>query len=282
MVPRQKLLIVFGILAISLVPRFFFTGVKTLFDERPVEFLPERVGEWQAEEVFVCPQCLAELKESVWEAKAPKNPDAQMFYMKGDSTSDGCPVHKTPLTTTKDLPVDFLTQKVLPAGTEFLQKWYRDVPSDDPSGRDLFFTVVTSGTDKRGIHRPERCLQGQGWQIVSRDRWTIPVPANPQRNLEATRLVMRRVWLTPQGKRAEARQVVFYWFMGHNRLTGRNLKRLLYTALDRVFHGLNYRWSCAQLSSPVTDSVEETTRRMAQFVSGFLPLIRQAGERAAG
>jgi EpsI family protein len=279
MVSSKKLLIVFGILAISLVPRFLFTGVRTLFDERPVEFLPDEVREWQAVEVFVCPRCLVELKEAVWNVAPPKNPAAQMFYLKSDLSNGSCPVHKIPLTTTKDLPVDFMTQKVLSAGTEFLEKWYRNLPLDAPSGRDLFVTIVTTGAEKRGIHRPERCFQAQGWQVVSRARWRISPLGGSQRSLEATRLVVRRVWLTPEGKKAEAKEVVFYWFMGHNRLTGRNLKRLLYTALDRVLRGLNYRWSCVQLNSPVRDSVEETSRRMGEFVWNLLPLIQRAGRR---
>lgn len=220
MVQGKKLLILIGILAVSLLPRFLLVGVPTVLERRPVESLPKQVGEWEGE----------------------------------------------------DMPVDSLVRKALPAGTEFLRKSYRKAGARDASPPEVLVTVVTSGADKRSIHRPERCLQGQGWQVVSRDRWVVPLPAGTRTNLEVTRLVIRGVWL--EGKRKmEMKGVVFYWFMGHGRLTGSNLKRLLWGWWDRVFRGLNYRWSYALLICPVHHSISETSQHMAGFTSQLLPLI---------
>jgi EpsI family protein len=271
MVQSKKLLIVLVILVISLAPRFLLTRVRTVSDRRPVEFLPERAGPWEAVDVLICPRCLQEQEDAVWYRKTPSSPNIQLAYFEDQVEDETCPVHKVPLTRTKDVPVDFMTRKVLPPGTEFLRRWYRSTDPDTAS--DISTTIITSGTDKRSIHRPERCLQGQGWQLVARDRWTVPSPSGTSGNLVVTRLVVRSVGLTPDGKKSETKNVVFYWFMGHNRLTGSNLKRMAYTAWDRMVRGVNYRWSYALLRAPVRGSVRETSQALSRFVSELLPSI---------
>jgi EpsI family protein len=272
MVQSKKLLIVVAILTCSLAPRFLLTRVRTVSEERPVEFLPERVGEWEAVEVLTCPQCLKERKQAAWQRKTLSNPGVRLAYLEDQVENDTCPVHHVPLSRTKEVPVDFITRKVLPPGTEFLRKWYRSARPAEPAS-NISTTIIISGSDKRSIHRPERCLQGQGWQVVSRDRMAVPRSAGAQENLVVTRLVVRDVWLTAEGKKGERKDVVFYWFMGHNRLTGSNLRRLAYTAWDRMARGLNYRWSYALLRSPVYGSVRETSEALSQFVSQLLPFI---------
>jgi len=253
--------------------------VRTVSEEPPVEFLPERVGEWEAVEVLICPQCLKERKEAAWQRKTPSSPDVRLAYLDDQVEDDTCPVHHIPLTRTKEVPVDFITRKVLPPQTKFLRRWYR---STDPfkAASDISTTIITSGSDKRSIHRPERCLQGQGWQIVSRDKWAVSRSSGASDSLVVTRLVIRDVWLTSEGKKAERKDLVFYWFMGHNRFTGSNLKRLAYTAWDRIARGLNYRWSCALLRSPVNGSVGETSRSLSRFVSHLLRSISEPTEQA--
>ncbi len=220
MVQGKKLLILIGILAVSLLPRFLLVGVPTVLEQRPVESLPRQVGEWEGE----------------------------------------------------DMAVDPLVRNTLPAGTEFLKKLYRKPDTGDASSPEVLVTVVTSGADKRSIHRPERCLQGQGWQVVSRDKWAVPASVGTRTNLRVTRLVIRGVRLEEKQK-MEMKGVVFYWFMGHGRLTGSNLKRLLWGWCDRVFRGLNYRWSYALLICPVHRSISESSQHMARFTSQLLPLM---------
>lgn len=269
MVSRKKLLIVATILALSLVPRFLLTGVRHVSAELPATFLPERVGEWQAREVLVCSLCLDELKEAAWQRKEPEHPDSRMVYLPEEAPESLCPVHGVSLSETLEIPIDFVTRKVLPPGTRFLRRWYRGAATAHTLP-DVNVTVIISGSDKRSIHRPERCLQAQGWQILSRDRWAVARTPSGPRDLTVTRLVVRHVWLTQEGNKAERKDVVFYWFRGHNHLTGSNLKRLAYTAWDRMAHRLDYSWSYTLLIAPVRDSVNETTQALARFVPELL------------
>jgi EpsI family protein len=274
MVQNKKLLILVAILTVSLVPRFLFTGVQTVLEERPVQSLPDNAGEWEAVDVFVCPQCQEELRQAVWQRTDPPNPDAKMSYTQSDLKDNSCPVHHLPVVRTKDVPVSFHVVRSLPPGTEFLQRWYRKGPADDPSPSYATVTVVISGSDKRSIHRPERCLQAQDWKMISRDKLSLPLPDSARRNFPVSRVV---AWLPPRGERREVKGIVFYWYMGSNRLTASNLKRLAYTAWDRIAYGLNYRWAYALVISPVQDSVAQTTSVLGDLASKLLPLICEKG-----
>ena len=274
MVQSKKLLILILLLGGFLVPRFLLTGVRVLSTDLPVKPLPDTCGEWNAAEVLVCRQCLEELKEAVWERKDIKNPEISMFYTDEEAENETCPTHHVPCTRTTDMPPDFLVQKVLPPGTEILRKWYRKESAADPVAGSINATVVISGSDKRSIHRPERCLQAQGWQIISRDRLALPPATGDGEGLVITRLIIRRVWLQEK-RRTEAKRVVFYWFMGDNRITGSNMKRLACTAWDRMIHRLNYRWSYILLISPVWASVQEANGELSRFATQLLPLIRK-------
>jgi hypothetical protein len=195
-----------------------------------------------------------------------------MVYLKGELEGESCPVHHCPLTRTTDVPVPFIVQKVLPPGTLFLRKWYRQKTAQGDAARDVVVTLVTSGADKRSIHRPERCLPAQGWQIVSRDRCAVPLPRGTKRTLNATRLFVHRVQ-----NRIERKEVALYFFKGHDRLTGSNFTRLIWSGWDTIFRGLNYRWSYALLTSPVGDSVAQTSDDLRRFTSNLLAVL-EAGD----
>jgi EpsI family protein len=274
MVQSKKLLTLILLLSGFLVPRFLLTGVRVVSTDLPVGSLPDACAEWNAAEVLVCRRCLQELKEAVWERKDIKNPEISMFYMDEEAEDGTCPTHGTSCVRTTDMPPDFLVQKVLPPGTKILRKWYRKESPQDALAGGINATVVISGSDKRSIHRPERCLQAQGWQIVSRDRFALPSATSDGEGLGITRLVVRRVWLQEK-RRTEAKRVVFYWFMGDNRITGSNLKRLAYTAWDRMIRRRNYRWSYILLISPVSASVEEANGELSRFAARLLPLVRK-------
>jgi EpsI family protein len=225
-------------------------------------------------EVFVCAQCLKELEEAVRARRSPKNPKARMAYVESELEDRSCPTHKLVLARTTDLPVSFLVKETLPAGTLFFKKVYRKTSSGNAPGREVLVTVVTSGRDKRSIHRPERCLPAQGWQLVSRDRLALPMKSRSDAAFKPTRLVVQN--------KQDRREVVLYWFMSRNRITGSNFKRLAWGWWDRVIQGVNCRWSYALLFSPAEGSVAETSQRMAQFASQMLPLVYRGGGGTAG
>jgi EpsI family protein len=256
-----------GILAAFLFPRFLVTRVRTFDPELPVQALPEEVGEWKAVEAFVCAQCLKELEQAARERREPGHPETRMAYGAEEVKDNRCPVHHLPLTRTSELPISFLVKNSLPAGTLFFRKLYRKPIEANSRARDVVVTVVTSGKDKRSIHRPERCLPAQGWMLVSRDRLAFPMKRRWEASFKPTRLVLQ----DKEGRRG----VALYWYMSRRKWTGSNLERLLRGWWDRVFEGVNYRWSYALLFSPVQETAAETTREIALFGARLALLIQR-------
>ncbi len=267
MVQSKKLLIVVGILAAFLFPRFLVTRVRTFDLELPVKALPEEVDEWKTVEVFVCAHCLKELEQAARERREPKHPETRMAYGAEEVKDNRCPVHHLPLTGTSDLPISFLVKNALPPGTLFFRKLYRKPMEANSPARDVLVTVVTSGKDKRSIHRPERCLPAQGWVLVSRDSLALPMKGRWDAGFKATRLVLQ----DKEGRKG----VALYWYMSRKKWTGSNLERLLRGWWDRVFQGISYRWSYALLFSPVQETAAETTAEIAQFAAQLVPLIHK-------
>jgi hypothetical protein len=56
-------------------------------------------------------------------------------------------------------------------------------------------TIVLSGAERRSIHRPEVCLDGQGWTLL--DAHVIPVEISPGKVLEVKDLHISREIVRP-------------------------------------------------------------------------------------
>src|SRR5215831_3244275 len=78
-----------------------------------------------------------------------------------------------------------ITQKeldTLAKDTQFARKIYTG-----PEGDQILVSIVLSGDDmSNSIHRPERCLPAQGWQMRSSSSRMIQIPGG--KSLEVTRL----------------------------------------------------------------------------------------------
>eukprot|EP01031_Cornospumella_fuschlensis_P011402 gene11402-13926_t len=75
-----------------------------------------------------------------------------------------------------------IEREQLPADTEMIKMRYR-TPALSPATRDAAqVTMVLSGAERRSIHRPEVCLDGQGWTLL--DSTIISVEITPGKFLQ--------------------------------------------------------------------------------------------------
>src|SRR5690349_11911271 len=85
-----------------------------------------------------------------------------------------------------DAPVTDKERAILAKDTEFARKTYTS-----PEGDQIFVSIVLSGDDMTSsIHRPERCLPAQGWQVRESSKRTIQLPNG--KSFEVTRLQDRK------------------------------------------------------------------------------------------
>jgi hypothetical protein len=133
---------------------------------------------------------------------------------------------------------------------------------------------VLSGREKRSIHRPERCLPGQGWSVI--DSQVISVPLASGHPLKVTALLLTRPLQFNDGTTHQLKFYYLYWYVGRKVSTPYNFKRVMLTNWDLVVHRVSQRWAYVICAAYVTDGLEPHGRDQAQTLVELKEFIRAA------
>lgn len=166
----------------------------------------------------------------------------------------------------ESIEVSQVEREYLPSDTQFAKKLYRD-----PLKRVVFLSIVMSGKDRASIHRPEVCLPAQGFTPLRSDVVQIPVEAPGGRQLEATRILLKRDITLEDGSQRTVGYFYLYWFVGKNRVTASHLDRVLLNTLDRALHGVSHQWAYVSYLMPIYDSIEDSADLLSRFVVDSYP-----------
>jgi len=148
---------------------------------------------------------------------------------------------------------DKVEKEVLPADTQIVKMRYRTTAI--PQMRDMAnVTLVLSGAERRSIHRPEVCLDGQGWTLL--EARTVPVEIAPGRMLEVKDLFVERPWLVKNGTQKMLRAHYVYWFVGTDVTTPSNAERVWLTSWDNIARNVNHRWAYPSVTAWVTENFD--------------------------
>jgi hypothetical protein len=133
--------------------------------------------------------------------------------------------------TSRVMEVDKLVLDYLPKDTSFGQRFY--------SGADESQTavnVVLMGTDRSSLHKPEFCLEGQGWRIdhTASTETTVRMDKPEPYDLPVMKLVA-----TKEGTRG----IYVYWFVAPGEYTARHNQRMVWMARDMLRTGVLQRWA---------------------------------------
>ncbi len=177
-----------------------------------------------------------------------------------------------------------VTQKerdALAKDTEFARKSY-----SNSFGDRIFVSIVLSGFDmNNSIHRPERCLPAQGWNVMSSAKVAVPLADGSR--LDTTRLFSGlQAKDEASGKVFTVRNFNYYWFVGSRDITADHTRRTLYDIRDRVLHGQNQRWAYVTVAANVTDNLlrfggkdEAATQKMVEdFIGRIAPSFQLTPE----
>jgi hypothetical protein len=173
-------------------------------------------------------------------------------------------------------------RSLLPADTIIVKREYR-TPGSALENRDLAHaSLVIAGNDSRSIHRPEVCLDGQGWTIT--DSRVREVNLLSGEILRVRDLAIEREVLLGDGSKLPLRAHYVYWFVGGDVTTPSNLERQLISLRDSVFRNVNHRWAYPSVMARVTDNLApqqsgERRRDDQETVTMLLSLIRSLAPR---
>lgn len=187
----------------------------------------------------------------------------------------------------KDEAISDNERTTLGAGTEFSRKKFTTFGSFEGKRLKLYsndttvlMSIVLSGQDMNtSIHRPERCLPTQGWNIADTREMAVNVPERGSFNV--TRLYNTKL-VREGGKPVEKRILNYYWFVGHSDVTGSHMARTFIDMKDRLLSGYNQRWAYVTLSVNVralSDPQKQAEYDMTvdemvcEFIRQFVPLV---------
>jgi hypothetical protein len=187
-----------------------------------------------------------------------------------------------PVTGEKLFTMSLAEYEALPKDTEFVKSIYTNNAADQ-----VFVSIVLSGRERDSIHRPERCLVGQGNTIVNQHFWNVLVPqtiAIPlegrDKPLKVAVLEAVRSYRGPDGERKTYYSYYAYWFVGQNRETPSHYARMLWLAWDRVVHSVGNKWAYIAVSGEREEGSDAYKQRLTDFVQKLYPHLlinQQAG-----
>jgi EpsI family protein len=145
-------------------------------------------------------------------------------------------------------------------------------------GDRVLVSIILAGQDMMtGIHRPERCLQAQGWNAETHSQRAVKLTSG--QTMPVTRLQNSRKLLF-DGKSYPVGNVAYYWFIGHTRQTPSHEWRIVYDSLDRLLKGYNQRWAMVLVSAEITKNLRpdgrtepETDQLVQDVISRLAPKI---------
>ena len=116
--------------------------------------------------------------------------------------------------TSTDIPVEEKAYEILETRNLFVREY------KNPSGDALYLYVVYSEDNRKVSHPPEVCLMGSGVTITDKS------PLQITDSIKATKLIVEK---------ADARELVVYWYKAGALNTDKYLKQQLKVVLDRMF-----------------------------------------------
>lgn len=172
-----------------------------------------------------------------------------------------------------------VTQKeldTLAKDTQFARKIYTG-----PEGDQILVSIVLSGDDMtNSIHRPERCLPAQGWQMRSSSSRIIQIPGG--KSLGVTRLQNVRTVQTRDKRQLTATNLDYYWFIGYKDMTASHLTRTEIDLRDRIMYGYSQRWAYVTIAANVTKGIwrperteEQTAAMLDEFIQQLAPRLQR-------
>ena len=170
----------------------------------------------------------------------------------------------------KDAAVSDAEHAMLASDTQFCRKVY-----NDGLGDSVLVSIVLSGHDlDNSIHRPERCLPAQGWNIEDSTAINVPVPQAPGGELPVTRLhdVTQKSY---QGHVFNVYNLNYYWFIGYSEITASHIRREYVDMRDRLLYGYNQRWAYVTVAATITKGLTPDGRDEAQTDAMIQDLIKQ-------
>lgn len=246
------------LMALSVFALAFTVGVELNFVPGVIMELPPAVKGWTGNELRFChnPEvCAKDYREA-------------SFYIRDLELPDICPDCGDGL-----FNMARAEKEQLPEDTLFVKSAYTN-----EAGTRLFTSIVLSGKARDSIHRPQRCLKGQGNTLD--DEYTLIVPMDGRDPLKMRVIKTSRIYKTAEGPKPYYSYYA-YWFVGQDRETPYHLGRMFWLAWDRIVRSSANRWAYISVSGTREEEGAGYEMDLVDFVQQVYPTILTPEMKAA-
>ena len=169
-------------------------------------------------------------------------------------------------------PIPELELSFLPPDTTFGRRSYLGGEALPP----ISASVVLMGSDRTSIHRPEYCMTGIGWQILSQTVRRIDVPGWAPGSLEVQRFDMTRTLERDDGRKVTVNGLYVFWFVADGVRTSSHSERQWRMIRDVLSKGRSPRWAYVSFFSLSEPGAEDATfERMSRLIAAAVPGIER-------
>jgi len=181
-----------------------------------------------------------------------------------------------PDTGEKLFKMSYAEYEALPHDTLFVKSIYTNDVADQ-----VFVSIVLSGAERNSIHRPQRCLVGQGSTIV--DTKYLKIPMEGRDPLKLCILETVKNYRDAEGNPQAYNGYYAYWFVGQKRETPSHYERMFWLAWDRVIHSLAHKWAYIAVSGTREEGGEDLyNEEIIEFVQKLYPHLLIQPESGEG
>jgi EpsI family protein len=160
----------------------------------------------------------------------------------------------------RDLPMNPRELEVLGHG-EFSLRDYVSSPAEPPV--NLFVAYFPSQRSGDTIHSPQNCLPGSGWAPLKSGHLSLQGPDGS--TISINRYIIAR---------GNDRDLVFYWYLSHGRVTSSEYSAKVYLAMDAIRLNRTDGALVRVVTAIPTASDEMVAQeRAVRFVRQILPLL---------
>lgn len=236
------------VMTLSVFALAFTVGVKLDFVPGVRMAFPPDAGQWHGNELRFChnPNLCA------------KDYQDASYYVSDLEIPDICPKCGERLYN-----MARAEKEQLPEDTEFVKSAYTN-----DAGTRFFTSIVLSGTARNSIHRPQRCLKGQGNNLDG--EYTLEVPIEGRKPLKVRVIKASRTFHTADGPKPYY-SFYAYWFVGQDRETPYHLGRMFWLAWDRVVRSTANRWAYIAIQGEREAEGSEYEKDLIDFIQNMYP-----------
>jgi hypothetical protein len=248
----KPFLTVFALMVVASLALAFTVNVRLEDQPGVVMKIPDTLpGGWVGNEMRFChnKKCY------------PTSPSRGDYYIRDLEFPDICPDCGEKLYT-----MSWAEYDALPKDTEFTKSVYTNA-----AGERMFTSIVLSGRERNSIHRPERCLVGQGYTIMG--EYVLDVPLPGRKPLKVLVAKLERLFGTQSGEKKAYYSYYAYWFVGQDRETPSHYARLFWMGWDQVVRSVAHRWAYIAISSEREKEGTAYEQQIIDFVQKLYPKI---------